>query len=39
MSAHSGVTVEQLRDADRDYWMSSAEAREYGLIDSVLTKR
>ena len=27
------------RDADRDYWMTSEEARAYGLIDEVLTKR
>ncbi len=40
MSHHSGVPVEQFeRDADRDYWLSSAEAKEYGLIDDVLTKR
>lgn len=40
MSHHSGASMEQLeRDADRDYWMTSAEAQEYGLIDSVLTKR
>lgn len=40
LSEHTGVSVEKLeRDADRDYWMSSAEAVEYGLIDSVLTKR
>ncbi len=40
MSEHSGVSIEQLeRDADRDYWMTSNEAKEYGLIDEVLTKR
>ncbi|MFI3319746.1 MAG: ATP-dependent Clp endopeptidase proteolytic subunit ClpP [Rikenellaceae bacterium] len=40
MSEHSGVSVEQFeRDADRDYWMSAAEAKEYGLIDQVLSKR
>ncbi|MFI3278650.1 MAG: ATP-dependent Clp endopeptidase proteolytic subunit ClpP [Rikenellaceae bacterium] len=40
MSEHSGVSVAQLeRDADRDYWMSAKEAKEYGLIDTVLTKR
>ncbi|MFR9619834.1 MAG: ATP-dependent Clp endopeptidase proteolytic subunit ClpP [Rikenellaceae bacterium] len=40
ISHHSGASMEQLeRDADRDYWMTSAEAQEYGLIDSVLTKR
>ncbi|MBR0332098.1 MAG: ATP-dependent Clp protease proteolytic subunit, partial [Alistipes sp.] len=27
------------QDADRDYWMTSYEARDYGLIDQVLGKR
>ncbi len=40
MSHHSGTPIEKfVKDADRDYWMSSAEAKEYGLIDDVLTKR
>ena len=40
MSHHSGVTVEQIaRDADRDYWLTASEAKAYGLIDEVLTKR
>jgi len=26
-------------DADRDYWMIAPEAKEYGLIDEVLTRR
>ncbi|MFI3281563.1 MAG: ATP-dependent Clp protease proteolytic subunit [Rikenellaceae bacterium] len=40
MSHHSGTPIKKfLKDADRDYWMSSAEAKEYGLIDEVLTKR
>lgn len=40
LSKHSGVNIEKIeRDADRDYWMSSAEAKEYGLIDEVLGKR
>ncbi len=26
------------RDSDRDYWMTSAEALEYGMIDRVLEK-
>jgi ATP-dependent Clp protease protease subunit len=34
------VAVEKIeRDADRDYWMTSLEAKEYGLIDAVLGKR
>lgn len=40
LSQHSGKKVATIeRDADRDYWLSAAEAREYGLIDEVLTKR
>ncbi|MFI3247729.1 MAG: ATP-dependent Clp endopeptidase proteolytic subunit ClpP [Rikenellaceae bacterium] len=40
MSEHSGTPIEKFeKDADRDYWMSSEEAKEYGLIDSVLMKR
>jgi len=26
------------KDADRDFWMSAKEAKEYGLIDEVITK-
>ena len=40
LSEHTGRSVEEIeRDADRDYWMTSEEAREYGLIDEVLKKR
>jgi len=37
LAKHTGQTVEKVtRDTDRDYFMSSAEAVEYGLIDEVL---
>ncbi len=37
LSHHTGKDVEQLEeDADRDYWMSAKQAKEYGLIDNVL---
>ena len=40
LSAHSGVDIKKIEeDADRDYWLTAAEATEYGLIDKVLTKR
>ena len=40
LSAHSGVAIEKIEeDADRDYWLTAAEAKEYGLIDAVLTRR
>lgn len=36
---HSGRPYEQIeRDSDRDYWMTSTEAKEYGMIDKVLVK-
>lgn len=36
---HSGNTVEKVeKDSDRDHWMSSAEAKEYGMIDEILQK-
>jgi ATP-dependent Clp protease protease subunit len=37
---HSGKDYEQVwKDADRDYWMTAEEAREYGMIDEVLNKK
>ena len=40
LAKHSGATLEQIeRDADRDYWLTAAEAKSYGLIDEVLLKR
>ena len=40
LAAHSGVPIRKIeKDADRDYWLTAAEARDYGLIDEVLAKR
>ena len=39
ISDHSGQPFEKVeRDSDRDYWMTALEAKEYGMIDDVLTK-
>lgn len=36
---HSGKTIGQVeKDADRDYWMTSEEAVEYGMIDEILVR-
>jgi ATP-dependent Clp protease, protease subunit len=36
---HSGNPIEKVeKDADRDYWMTSLEAKEYGMIDEILQK-
>jgi ATP-dependent Clp protease protease subunit len=40
LSRHTGQPVERIReDTERDRFMSSDEAVEYGLIDSVLSER
>lgn len=39
ISTHSGQTFEKIEmDSDRDYWMTSAEAVQYGMIDKVLER-
>ncbi|HJT24248.1 MAG TPA: ATP-dependent Clp protease proteolytic subunit, partial [bacterium] len=40
LSNHTGKSVEKIADdVERDYFMSAEEAKEYGLIDDILTKR
>jgi ATP-dependent Clp protease protease subunit len=37
---HSGQPYDKVeKDGDRDYWLDSAEAKEYGMIDDVLTRK
>jgi ATP-dependent Clp protease, protease subunit len=36
-ATHTGKTAKQLeKDTDRDYWLTSEEAKQYGLVDEVL---
>lgn len=36
---HTGNPYEKVeKDADRDYWMTSKEARDYGMIDEILVR-
>jgi ATP-dependent Clp protease, protease subunit len=36
---HSGQTVEQIElDSDRDRWFTAEEAKEYGLVDAVISE-
>ncbi|KAA1422034.1 ATP-dependent Clp protease proteolytic subunit [Nocardioides humilatus] len=38
ISTHTGQTVEQVtNDADRDRWFTADEAKDYGLVDHVIT--
>ncbi len=40
ISEHTGQTIKKITaDGDRDYWMTSQEALEYGMIDEVLIKK
>ena len=39
ISDHSGQPFDKImKDSDRDYWMTSAEAKEYCMIDQILIK-
>jgi len=40
LAHHTGQPLEKIeKDTDRDFWLSAEEAKEYGLIDKILTKR
>src|SRR5690625_1508426 len=40
ISYHSGKPFEDVeRDSDRDYWMTSEEAKAYGMVDEVLERK
>lgn len=40
IAEHSGKPYKQVwEDSDRDYWMRAEEAKEYGLVDEVLTRK
>jgi ATP-dependent Clp protease, protease subunit len=40
LAFHTGKTVEKVKaDTERDFWMTAEEARDYGVIDTVLEGR
>ena len=40
ISEHSGQPYDRVfSDADRNFWMDSAEALEYGMVDKILSKK
>jgi ATP-dependent Clp protease protease subunit len=40
ISEHTGKSFDDVwKDSDRDFWMTSSEAKEYGMIDEVLKKK
>ncbi len=39
LAEHSGKSLEQIaKDTDRDFFLSAQEAKDYGLVDDILTK-
>ena len=39
LSNHTGKDLETIEnDSDRDYWLTSHQAKEYGLVDEVLSR-
>jgi len=40
LAHHTGKSIEQIeKDTDRDYFMSAEEAKNYGIVDQVVTTR
>jgi ATP-dependent Clp protease protease subunit len=40
IAEHTGQTVEQIQtDSERDRWFTADQAREYGIVDRVITRR
>lgn len=40
LAQNTGKTYEQIqKDTDRDYWLSSEEAVNYGLVDKIITQK
>ncbi len=40
LAGHTGQSIERIKkDTDRDFIMSAEEAKEYGIIDEVITAR
>jgi len=40
LSGHTGQAIERIaKDTDRDFYMSAEEAKNYGIVDEILTKQ
>jgi ATP-dependent Clp protease protease subunit len=40
IASHTGQTVEQVEaDSERDRWFTAEQAKDYGIIDNVITRR
>jgi ATP-dependent Clp protease protease subunit len=40
LAEHTGQDIEKIsHDTDRDYWLLAEEAKNYGVVDGILTRR
>jgi ATP-dependent Clp protease, protease subunit len=40
LACHTGQTFERIKnDVERDYIMTADQAREYGIVDQVITRK
>lgn len=40
LATNTNKKIDQVeRDSDRDYWMTSDEAKKYGIVDDIITKQ
>ena len=40
LAFHTGQPIERIaKDTDRDFYMSAGEAKDYGVVDDILTKQ
>ena len=40
LSKHTGQPIERIeRDVDRNYWLSAAEAKDYGIVDEIFVSK
>ena len=40
ISEHSHTPYDKVwQDSDRNYWMTAQEAKDYGMIDTILTRK
>ena len=40
LAEHTGQPIERIaKDTDRDFYMTAEEAKEYGVVDDILTKQ
>ena len=40
LAAHTGQPIERIaKDTDRDFYMTAEQAKEYGVVDDILTKQ